>query len=338
MFKEKILETITKYNLIQNGDKIIVGLSGGPDSISLINVLDEIRKDETIRLKFEIIAAHINHNIREEAKSDEDYVVKYCKEKNIEVYVLSIDINKKAKEEKKGLEETGRNARYEFFEEILIKTKANKIATAHTANDNAETVLMNIIRGSGTSGLKGIRPIRKNKFIRPLIETTREKIEKYCEENKLNPRIDKTNFENDYTRNKTRNILIPTIKEQFNPNIIMTINRLSDIISEENEYLENITKQKYKEIVIEEEIGRKIVLGLSQFNKQDIVIKKRLILQTINTLQGNTQGIGKVHIEDIIKLCKNNLGNKYLTPNKNIKILVKDKKIYYIHTKWNFDY
>ena len=333
MFKEKILETITKYNLIQNGDKIIVGLSGGPDSISLINVLDEIRKDETIRLKFEIIAAHINHNIREEAKLDEDYVVKYCKEKNIEVYVLSIDINKKAKEEKKGLEETGRNARYEFFEEILIKTKANKIATAHTANDNAETVLMNIIRGSGTSGLKGIRPIRKNKFIRPLIETTREKIEKYCEENKLNPRIDKTNFENDYTRNKTRNILIPTIKEQFNPNIIMTINRLSDIISEENEYLENITKQKYKEIVIEEEIGRKIVLGLSQFNKQDIVIKKRLILQTINTLQGNTQGIGKVHIEDIIKLCKNNLGNKYLTPNKNIKILVKDKKIYYIHTK-----
>ena len=333
MFKEKILETITKYNLIQNGDKIIVGLSGGPDSISLINVLDEIRKDETIRLKFEIIAAHINHNIREEAKSDEDYVVKYCKEKNIEVYVLSIDINKKAKEEKKGLEETGRNARYEFFEEILIKTKANKIATAHTANDNAETVLMNIIRGSGTSGLKGIRPIRKNKFIRPLIETTREKIEKYCEENNLNPRIDKTNFENDYTRNKTRNILIPTIKEQFNPNIIMTINRLSDIISEENEYLENITKQKYKEIVIEEEIGRKIVLGLSQFNKQDIVIKKRLILQTINTLQGNTQGIGKVHIEDIIKLCKNNLGNKYLTPNKNIKILVKDKKIYYIHTK-----
>ena len=194
MFKEKILETIKKYNLIQNGDKIIVGLSGGPDSISLINVLDEIRKDKTTELKFDIIATHINHNIREEAKSDEDYVVKYCEERNIEVYVLSIDINKKAKEEKKGTEETGRNARYEFFEEVLIKTKSNKIATAHTANDNAETVLMNIIRGSGTSGLKGIRAIRENKFIRPLIETTREEIEEYCEENNLNPRIDKTNF------------------------------------------------------------------------------------------------------------------------------------------------
>ena len=260
MFKEEILKTIKKYNLIQNGDKIIVGLSGGPDSISLINVLDEIRKDKTTGLEFGIIAAHINHNIREEAKSDEDYVVKYCKEKNIEVYVLSIDINKKAKEEKKGTEETGRNARYEFFEQILIKTKANKIATAHTANDNAETVLMNIIRGSGTSGLKGIRPIRDDKFIRPLIETTREEIEEYCKKNNLNPRIDKTNFENDYTRNKTRNILIPLIKEQFNPNIIMTINRLSDIINEENEYLEKLTKQKYKEILIEEKIGKQIVL------------------------------------------------------------------------------
>lgn len=330
MFKEKILETITKYNLIQNGDKIIVGLSGGPDSISLINVLDEIRNDETIDLKFDLIAAHINHNIREEAKSDENFVIKYCKEKSIEVHVLSIDINKKAKEEKRGTEETGRNVRYEFFEKILIKTKANKIATAHTANDNAETVLMNIIRGSGTSGIKGIRPIRENKFIRPLIETTREEIEKYCDENKLNPRIDKTNFENEYTRNKTRNILIPLIKEQFNPNIIMTINRLSDIINEENEYLEKLTEQKYKEILIEEKIGKQIVLDLKLFNKQDLVIKKRLILYTINTLQGTTQGLGKVHIEDIIKLCGNNLGNKYLTPNKNIKVLIKNKKIYCI--------
>lgn len=333
MFKEEILKTIKKYNLIQNGDKIVVGLSGGPDSISLINVLNEIRNEETYELKFDLVAAHINHNIREEAKSDEDFVVKYCKEKNIEIHVLSIDINKKAKEEKKGTEEAGRNARYKFFEEILTKTKANKIATAHTANDNAETVLMNIIRGSGTSGLKGIRPIRENKFIRPLIETTREEIEKYCDEYKLNPRIDKTNFENEYTRNKTRNMLIPFIREKFNPNIIITINRLSDIINEENEYLEKLTKQKYKEIVIEENIGKQIVLDLKLFNKQDLVIKKRLILHTVNILQGTTQGLGKVHIDDIIKLCENNLGNKYLTPNKNIKVLIKNKKICYTYTK-----
>lgn len=329
MFKENILKTISKHNLIQNGDKIVVGVSGGPDSISLINVLSEIKNDNTIELNFDLVVAHINHNIREEAKADEEFVVEYCKQKGIEFYVLDIDIEKKAKEEKRGTEETGRNARYEFFEEILEKTKSNKIATAHTANDNAETVIMNMMRGSGTSGLKGIRPIRDGKFIRPLIDTTREEIEIYCEEQKLNPRIDKTNFENDYTRNKVRNILIPMIKEQFNPNIIMTINRLSDIINEENEYLDNLTNQKYKEILIEENIGKQIVLDLKTFNKQDLVIKKRLILHTINRLQGNAQGLGKIHIEDIIKLCDKNLGNKYLTPNKNIKVLVRNKKIYY---------
>lgn len=329
MFKEDILETINKYSLIQNGDKVVVGVSGGPDSISLINVLNNIKNDDTIELEFDLIVAHINHNIREEAKEDEEYVVNYCKQKNIEVYVLSIDIEKKAKEEKRGTEETGRNVRYQFFEEVLEKTKSNKIATAHTANDNAETVIMNMMRGSGTSGLKGIRPIRDEKFIRPLIDTTREEIETYCKEQKLNPRIDKTNFKNDYTRNKVRNILIPMIKEQFNPNIIMTINRLSDIINEENEYLDNVTKQKYKEILVEENIGTQIVLDLKTFNKQDLVIKKRLILHTINRLQGNAQGLGKIHIEDIIKLCEKNLGNKYLMPNKNIKVLVKNKKIYY---------
>ncbi len=330
MFKDDILNTITKYNLIQNGDKVVVGLSGGPDSISLINVLNEIREDKSIPLDFDLVAAHINHNIREEAKEDEDFVVNYCNKKSIEVYVLSIDIQKKAKDEKKGTEETGRNVRYNFFEEILIKTNANKIATAHTANDNAETVLMNMMRGSGTTGLKGIRPMRDNKFIRPLIETTREEIEKYCEEYTLNPRIDKTNFENDYTRNKVRNLLIPLIKKEFNPNIIMTINRLSDIANEENEYLDNLTRQKYSDILIQESVGKQIVLDLKAFNNQDLVIKKRLILHTINVLQGNAQSIGKVHIDDIIKLCKNNLGNKYLTPNKNIKVLIKNKKIYYL--------
>ncbi len=331
MFKERILNTITKYNLIQNGDKIVIGLSGGPDSISLINVLNDIKNDETIPLKFDIIAAHINHNIRDEAKSDEDFVVNYCKEKNIEVYVLSIDIQKEAKEQKKGTEETGREVRYGFFEEILVKTNSNKIATAHTANDNAETVLMNLIRGSGTSGLKGIRPIRNKKFIRPLINTTREEIEKYCKEYELKPRIDKTNFENDYTRNKVRNLLIPFIKEEFNPNIIMSINRLSDIASEENDFLDKLTGQIYKKILVEENIGKQVILNLKLFNKQESVIKNRIILYTINILQGNAQGIGKVHIEDIIKLCKKNLGNKYLTPNKHIKVLIKNKLIYFIN-------
>ena len=324
--KEKVLETIKKYNLIENGDKIVIGVSGGPDSITLLNVLLEIKQEKII--DFYMVVCHVNHMIREEAADDEEYVSNFCKKYNIEFYSKRIKVENISKQERIGTEEAGRKARYKFFNEILEKTSSNKIATAHTANDNAETVLMNIIRGSGTSGLKGIEAKRDN-LIRPLIECKRDDIEKYCKEKKLNPRIDKTNFENIYTRNKIRNLLIPYIKENFNPNIIETINRLSDLSKAENEYLEKETAKKFKEILIEKK-NDEIILDLNKFNLQETVIKSRLVLYTINILFGTRSGIEKKHIEDIIKLCSNNIGNKFLIPNKKVKILVKNKKIFFI--------
>ena len=187
---------------------------------------------------------------------------------------------------------------------------------------------MNIIRGSGTSGLKGIEAKRGN-IIRPLIEIQREKIEEYCKDNKLNPRIDKTNFENIYTRNKIRNMLIPYIKENFNPNIIDTIDRLSDLSKEENDYLERKTIEEYNKLLIDKK-DSSIVLDLKKFNLLETVIKNRIVLYTINELFRTKNGIEKKHIEDIIKLCSNNIGNKYLIPNKKVKILIKNKKIFFI--------
>lgn len=324
--KEKVLETIKKYNLIENGDKIVIGVSGGPDSITLLNVLLEIKKENII--DFNVVVCHINHMIREEAVLDEEYVLEFCKKYNIECFVKRVDIEKISEQERIGTEEAGRIARYEFFNEILEKTSSNKIATAHTANDNAETVLMNIIRGSGTAGLKGIDSKRDN-LIRPLINISREEIEEYCEINKLNPRIDKTNFENIYTRNKVRNMLIPYIKKNFNPNIIESINRLSNLSKQENEYLEKETEKIYKSILIDAK-NDEIILDLKLFNLQETVIKNRLVLYTINILFGTRSGIEKKHIEDIIKLCSNNIGNKFLIPNKKVKILVKNKKIFFI--------
>ena len=185
-----------------------------------------------------------------------------------------------------------------------------------------------MLRGSGVLGLKGIEPKRENKYIRPLIETSRAKIEKYCEENNLNPRIDKTNFINDCTRNKIRNIVIPYIKQEFNPNIIETIDRLSNLIEEEDKYLEKKTIEAFKKIKIEEKT-KQIVLNLKDFNSQDLIIRQRIILYTINKTIGNIQNIEKVNIDDIIKLCEKNIGNKYLMPNKHIKILVNKNKIYF---------
>lgn len=326
--KEKVLDTIKKYELISNGDKLVLGVSGGPDSMCMLNVLKEIQENGT--LDFEITVAHINHMIREEAREDENYVKKYCKENGINFYSRSIDVEKIANTNKIGTEEAGRNERYKFFDEILRKTASSKIAIAHNKNDNAETVIMNIIRGSGVSGLKGIEA-KREKYIRPLIECEREEIEEYCEKENLNPRIDKTNFENIYTRNKIRNIVIPFIKKEFNPNIIETINRLSDLVTEEEIYIEKQVEKEYKEILIEEDLEKRtIILDLKKFNNEEKVIKSRLILYTITRIFGSSKGIEKIHIEDIIKLCNNNVGNKYLTPNKNIKVLTKNSKIYFL--------
>lgn len=326
--KQKILQTIKKYNLIQSGDSIVVGVSGGPDSICLLHILNELKEE----LNFKIYVAHINHMIRKEADEETEYVKSFCKNIGIECFAQKIDVVKIAKEEKIGTEEAGRKIRYNFFEEVLKKTNSNKIATAHNNNDKVETIIMNILRGSGTAGLKGLDPIRENKFIKPLIEISREEIEEYCEKNKLNPRIDKSNSENIYTRNKVRNIVIPYVKNEFNPNILKTINRLSEVATEENEYLNKVTLETFNKICVELDTtdNSTITLDLKKFNNLELVIKRRLILYTINELLGTTEGIEKINIDDIIKLCTNNIGNKYLKPTKNIKILVKNKKIFFM--------
>lgn len=324
--EEKVLKTIEKYNLIKNRDKIVLAVSGGPDSISMLNILNNFKKEKI--LNFDFCVAHVNHMIRKEAKEDELFVKAYCEKNDISFYSKSIDVKKLANNNKIGTEEAGRNARYEFFDEILRKTNSDRIAIAHNKNDKAETIIMNILRGSGISGLKGIEA-KRGKYIRPLIECERFEIEKYCEEKNLKPRIDKTNFENIYTRNKIRNVVIPYIEKEFNPNIIETLNRLSEVVSDEENYIEKVVLNKFKEILINAR-ENEIVLDLKEFNNEEKVIKSRIVLYTITRLFGTTKEIAKVHIDDIIKLCSNNIGNKYLTPNKNIKVLVKNHKIYFI--------
>ena len=369
MLEKEVLTTIKKYNMIKEGDKVVIGVSGGPDSITLLNVLNKFKE----KLNIKIYVAHINHSIRKEADEETEYVREFCKKIGVEFFFKKIDVEQEAKKLKIGTEEAGRNIRYAFFEEVAKKVGANKIATAHNSNDNAETVLMNIIRGTSISGLKGIEKMRDNKFIRPLIETTRDKIEEYCKIENLNPRYDKSNKENVYTRNKVRNLLIPYIQKEFNPNIIEGINRLSNIATEEERFLNSLVEEEYKRILIKErresnkkkgkdflletenksveetvqnnneekrnmyegkeEINNeeiKAILNLKEFNKLDNVIKSRLILYTISNLYDTAVGIEKIHIDDIIKLCNNNIGNKYLTPRKEIKIYVKKGKIFFL--------
>lgn len=359
MFENEVLETIKKYKMIENGDKVVIGVSGGPDSMSLLNCLYSLKD----KLNIEIFVAHINHMIRAEADEETEYVKECCNKKGIAFFYKKVDVEREAKDLKIGIEEAGRNIRYCFFEEVAQKVGANKIATAHNSNDNVETVLMNLLRGTSVSGLKGIEKVREGKYIRPIIECSRKKVEEYCKEKKLNPKYDKSNEENIYTRNKIRNMLIPFIQKEFNPNILEGINRLSNLATEQERFIDNIVQKEYKEILIEEKNiclkneekgnnfiqkhdkrnkekgnnfnvetfstknNKLVVLNLKKFNMLDEVVRSRVILYAIAKVYGKTSGIEKVHIDDIVKLCKNNIGNKFLMPKKGLYVKVSKGKI-----------
>ena len=209
---------------------------------------------------------------------------------------------------------------------------ANKIAIAHNQNDHAETIIMNILRGTSTKGLIGIEKI-KGKYIRPLLSTQRLEIEEYLRENQMVARHDESNDDNAYTRNKIRNIVLPYIQKEFNPNIVETLERLSSLAKEQEDYLNCQTELIYEKICISEK-ENEIILHLKKFNQLEKLVQKRVILYAIERLFGTTKGIEKIHMEDIVKLCRRNVGNKYLTPNKHVKVALQDKnlKITKMHT------
>lgn len=223
----KVQNTIKKFNMLCNNDSIIVGLSGGADSVCLLHVLLAIKD----KYNLNIFAAHINHNLRgEESLRDENFVKNLCNSYNVKLFVKSVEIAKIAASQNISTELCGRNIRYDFFNELSQELNA-KIATAHTASDNCETVLFNIARGCSVKGLCGIPPVRDN-IIRPLIEVTRTEVEEYCNNNFLDYVTDSSNLTDDYTRNKIRHNAVPVFKEinsNFENNILRLNSQMTDI-------------------------------------------------------------------------------------------------------------
>lgn len=241
-FRHLVHKAVSDHNMLSPSDSVIIALSGGADSVSLLHILCKMREE----LSLNLYAAHLNHNLRgEEAVRDESFCKILCKNYNVELFTKSVDIKALSEQKKISAELCGRLERYKFFEELSFKLNA-KIATAHTASDNAETVIFNLIRGAGLKGMTGIAPVRDN-IIRPLIYVTRAEVEAYCAENKLDFVTDSTNLSDDYTRNKIRHNIVTACRE-INPGFEKNITNNSSVMRGINSFLELKTSELETEL------------------------------------------------------------------------------------------
>lgn len=324
---EQVKQNIYNNSLIQNNDVIIIGVSGGPDSVFLLHALymlkDVLKKEKNISYKLH--AAHINHKIREEAGKDAELARKLAEKYEAKFHLLEVDVEKEAKRLKIGTEECGRNIRYEFFEQVTKTVEGTKIAVAHNAGDNAETIILNFIRGAGINGLSGM-DIESNRIIRPILNVSKEEILKYLDTNNIPYAIDKTNLENDYTRNKVRNNLIKKIEEEYNPNIINALNRMALINKLDMQIISEAVEEKYQELNVKKD-NDKIYVNTKEFNKYSKAMKHQLIRKILNELCGNLQGVEMIHIKDTCKLLEASITNKQYILGSKYKVVIEKKNM-----------
>lgn len=257
-------ENLRKLNIIKKSDKLSLGVSGGADSMYLFYNFMDLKEDWDL----DIIVCHLNHGIRETAKRDEEFVKKSCQAYGIKFISKTVNMDEFARKEKISSEEAGRILRYDFFRE---NSQGRKIITAHNANDRAETVLFNIMRGTGLKGLSGISHVNGDIY-RPLINIKREEIEDYLHKNKLPYFDDETNFEEIYTRNKIRLGLIPQLKK-FNPDIINSLLRLSDNAEEASDFIGEILEENYNHCLGDNFLIPSEIIKLKKFIGQEVIKK-----------------------------------------------------------------
>lgn len=304
----KVLDYVKENKMLKPGDKVVLGVSGGADSVCLFFAFLEIKKIYDL----ELYVAHVNHGMRGiDARKDAIYVEELCKSHGIQFILVNENVTEIAKRESISLEEAGRNVRYDAFNNILRRFGANKIAIAHNSDDLAETVLFNLFRGTGLKGLAGISPVRDN-IIRPLLCVSRKQIEEYLDERNITYCTDLTNLETDYTRNKIRLKVLPYISENINENVKEHIVQTSVMIDETLSYIETSAYDCFKKIVKEKD--GQYSIHMDGFRAENIVIQKMIIRKVIECLAGKLKDITSEHVNMVLSLIHRETGKRVNLP------------------------
>lgn len=306
---KKFQSTSHQNNLWQKNSKIVLGVSGGPDSVCLLDIFANLQRAYDL----ELIIAHVNYGLRgKDSEHDEKFVTDLAKKYNIQLEILRPEIKSE-----NNLENNLRDIRYDFFKKIRQQNNFDSIAVAHNLDDQAETFLMRIIRGSGLAGLSAMK-FKNDKLIRPLLSTTRKEILEYLKENKLKHRTDRTNKMNLFFRNRVRNKLIPFLEKNFNPNIKNTIFDATLNIAEDYSLLESITKKS---------CGRSKKLSVKKLIALHPALQKRVLLQIIAEAKTDLKNIESSHIEEILKALKSTKGKNQIVVFKGLKMTRKGDKV-----------
>ncbi len=291
MLQEKVEKTIEKFSLIPQNSKILVALSGGPDSVTLLHVLLQLKEN----LRIEVAAAHLNHMLRdEESEKDEQFVKNLCREWNVPLYVKRENVKEISKG--KNVEAIAREVRYRFLEDTLKNINGDLIATGHTASDLVETVILNLTKGAGIKGLRGFLP-KRDKIIRPLFEVTREEVERYIEENQLPFVIDSSNLKTDFERNLVRIGVIPVLKN-INPRLEGAVLRSAGILREIEDFLSEEVENLLQNYLKEENF----CIPLKEFEAFHPALRRELLREVFKRITGKTLSCSKVEsIENLIE-------------------------------------
>jgi tRNA(Ile)-lysidine synthase len=298
MLLKKVQKTIQEYGLLKKKDKILIAYSGGADSTALLHLLLELRDEWS----FELFLGHFNHKLRQSAEEDEQFVRDVAQKQSLPVCVGSGDVRAQAESLKLNIEEAGRKMRYEFLYEEALKIGGAKIATGHTITDQAETLLIRLMRGSGLRGLAGIFPSVKGKVVRPLLEVEREEIEAYLKAKKIDFREDESNLDRRFLRNRIRMDLLPSLRENYEPAIVKHLGKMASIIREEDALLGKMAQEKANELIVKKN-GRAF-LELQRLPSFPRAIARRVVRSFITDLRGSLRRISFEDVESILDLAE----------------------------------